>query len=348
METREERGVEIARSGKVRAGRENQWLVPSQSGCGTWVVDYGGGEPTCTCPDYEKRAAFCKHIFCVEIIRRRGITVTNNRKSYGQAWSNYNQAQVNEGDHFVYLLHDLCKGLEEEPQEGRGRRRTPLADVVFALVMKVYVGKSGRRAATWIKRCHKDGFLSKPVSYNTISDSFRRADLTPLLRDLVQQTALPLRGLEREFAIDSSGIGSRTYDRWFDEKWGQHKRRAKFRTAHIIVGTHTHCVTDVIVSDEGDTTQFQPLLERTVARFQVDEVSADKAYSSKKNHQVAADLGVTPFIKFKAGTRGDNGPDEWRKMYHYYQFKEADFLAHYHRRSNVETVFGMVKAKFGA
>lgn len=34
-------------------------------------------------------------------------------------------------------------------------------------------------------------------------------------------------------------------------------------------------------------------------------------------------------------------------MYHYFMFKREDFLAHYHQRSNVETVFSMIKAKFG-
>jgi transposase len=34
-------------------------------------------------------------------------------------------------------------------------------------------------------------------------------------------------------------------------------------------------------------------------------------------------------------------------MYHKFAYHRDDFLAHYHRRSNVETVFSMVKAKFG-
>lgn len=44
------------------------------------------------------------------------------------------------------------------------------------------------------------------------------------------------------------------------------------------------------------------------------------------------------------------GPDEdtaWARMYHYYAYRQGDFLAHYHQRSNVETVFAMMKAKFG-
>lgn len=35
------------------------------------------------------------------------------------------------------------------------------------------------------------------------------------------------------------------------------------------------------------------------------------------------------------------------KMYHYFQFNQEEFLEHYHKRSNVETVFHMVKSKFG-
>ncbi|HEX7771662.1 MAG TPA: transposase, partial [Pyrinomonadaceae bacterium] len=36
-----------------------------------------------------------------------------------------------------------------------------------------------------------------------------------------------------------------------------------------------------------------------------------------------------------------------KKLFHYYSFKRDEFLAHYHRRSNVETTFSTIKAKFG-
>ena len=44
---------------------------------------------------------------------------------------------------------------------------------------------------------------------------------------------------------------------------------------------------------------------------------------------------------------GDIGLDEVERTYHYYNLNRADFLAHYHKRSNVETTFSMIKAKFG-
>ncbi len=35
------------------------------------------------------------------------------------------------------------------------------------------------------------------------------------------------------------------------------------------------------------------------------------------------------------------------ELYHFYNFQRDEFLKHYHKRSNVETTFSMIKAKFG-
>ena len=37
----------------------------------------------------------------------------------------------------------------------------------------------------------------------------------------------------------------------------------------------------------------------------------------------------------------------WAKMYHLFMFNREQFLDSYHKRSNVETTFSMVKGKFG-
>ena len=37
----------------------------------------------------------------------------------------------------------------------------------------------------------------------------------------------------------------------------------------------------------------------------------------------------------------------WNKMFHFFSFKKDEFMAHYHKRSNVESTFSMIKAKFG-
>jgi len=58
--------------------------------------------------------------------------------------------------------------------------------------------------------------------------------------------------------------------------------------------------------------------------------------------------GAVPYIPFKSNATGGNGPSLWKKFYHYFNFKQEEFSEHYHARSNVETVFSMVKGKFGS
>jgi transposase len=41
------------------------------------------------------------------------------------------------------------------------------------------------------------------------------------------------------------------------------------------------------------------------------------------------------------------GSELWTRMYHFYSLNRAEFLQHYHKRSNIETTFHMIKAKFG-
>ena len=71
------------------------------------------------------------------------------------------------------------------------------------------------------------------------------------------------------------------------------------------------------------------------------------AYSSKKNLHAIVDAGATPYIPFKKRSGPDKKDALWTKMYHHFTLQEAEFNRHYHKRSNVETTFSMVKAKFG-
>jgi transposase len=84
----------------------------------------------------------------------------------------------------------------------------------------------------------------------------------------------------------------------------------------------------------------------TASRFAVKEVSADKGYLSRDKLSAVVAAGAAPYIPFKSNTTGE-GPELWRKLYHCFMFNRDDFLAHYHKRSNVETTFSMIKGKFG-
>lgn len=139
-----------------------------------------------------------------------------------------------------------------------------------------------------------------------------------------------------------------TYDRWFDQKHGKLNAQHPWVKLHVMIGTVTHAITGVKVSQEGDCPQLPELLVQTMKRFNVREVSADKAYSSKKNHAVLESFGVEAFIPFKENAKVDPKAPVWSKHLAEFCFNQDKFLPHYHRRSNVESAMWMIKSKFGA
>jgi transposase len=97
---------------------------------------------------------------------------------------------------------------------------------------------------------------------------------------------------------------------------------------------------------KGAITKLLPaLVDATAANFKMREVSADKGYGSLNNYAAIARHGAVPYIAFKSIHSGKGG-GLWQKMFHYFQYRRDDFLSHYHKRSNVESVFSMIKAKF--
>ena len=113
-------------------------------------------------------------------------------------------------------------------------------------------------------------------------------------------------------------------------------------------GTATHAITGARVTSEGDCPQLPALLANTMKHHDVREVSADKAYSSVDNHNVLESFSVEAFIPFKVNAVANPKAPTWSRHLCEFTLNQERFLAHYHRRSNVETVFAMMKARFGA
>ena len=65
--------------------------------------------------------------------------------------------------------------------------------------------------------------------------------------------------------------------------------------------------------------------------------------------QLALVKAAMPYIAFRSNATAANrrSGSVWKRMYHLYRYNEQDFMRHYHRRSNVESTFSMIKAKFG-
>lgn len=355
---RKARGLRISKRSKIRERRPGEWFVPSESSGGAHVVLKDEEGETCSCPDFEINGGTtrCKHVWAVEYHRKTemtedGKTTTTTetlRVTYRQDWPNYNAAQCHEKEYAAKLLRGLCDSVREERQ-GRGRPRLPACDRVFAATMKVFTTLSTRRADGDMRDWAAKGFLSKAPSYNSVIEYLDDPKLTPILTAMIVDAAAPLRAVESQFAIDSSGFTTAVYRRWYDEKYGKERSEALWLKAHLMCGTKTNAVTSVMITDGNvsDSPQLPALLDATMKRFDVKELSADKGYSSFNNLEYAGKVGVEPFVAYKRDTLGTTGPEIWRKMFGYFQFKREEFLGHYHRRSNVESTFSMIKRKFG-
>ncbi len=365
MEPREIKGLEIAAKTKLaRKGKSNIWLVPSQSGLvDKYSVALDSDKPSCTCRDHEFTNDRCKHIFAVEYTVQReqspdGQTVITEtvkvtRKTYSQNWPAYNAAQTQEKSQLQGLLYELCRSIPE-PLQQRGRPRLSLADIIFASTFKVYSTVSGRRFQSDLQEAKRRGFLSKMPSYNSVFRYLEAEALTPYLYELIAASAMPLKSVETDFAVDSSGFSTGQFMRWFDVKYGKEEDRRMWIKVHLMCGVKTNIVTSVEISNgySNDYNYYKPLLEATAGNgFKMKEVSADKAYIGATNLLTTLQHGAIPYIPFKTNSKAQStyGPKStlWTRMLDFYNDNREEFLTHYHKRSNVETTFHMIKSKFG-
>ena len=358
IEARQQRGLVIAALSKITR-KNGDWVVPSLSGNGRYTVHLDPERPTCSCQDFETCGRKCKHIFAVEyVVEREGdgdgaATVTETvgmmparRKTYPQDWPAYNEAQTNEKHQFQIFLHDLCSGIQNPPHT-KGRRPLPLSDAVFAVAFKIYSTFSGRRFIGDLTDAHAKGYISELPHYNSIFNYLENPALGPILTNLITQSSLPLKAVESDFAVDSTGFTTSRFVRWFDHKYSVVRQEHDWVKVHLMCGVKTNIVTAVEIHerDASDTKILPSLVGTTAENFDVAEVSADKGYSSVNNTKVIVSHGAIPFIAFKNSATGSRG-GLWQKMYHFFQFNRAEFMAHYHQRSNVESTISMIKAKF--
>ena len=207
---------------------------------------------------------------------------------------------------------------------------------------------SGRRNQSDLREALQRGYISKPLHYNTISKYLEQEDLTPYFKQLIVESSRPLRVVESDFAVDSSGFSTGQFTRWLHAKYGKahYRDKEEWLKCHIMCGAKTNIVTSVEITDRsgGDSPQFKPLVEATARNFRMIEVSADKAYLSTANLRLVTEKHAMPYIPFKsnstASSVGTKQDPMWKWFFHYY-------MEHYHKRSNVETTFSMIKAKFG-
>ena len=305
---------------------------------------------------------------------------SGHRKVYARDWHLYNGAQVNEGQDFLSLLGglvDLLNLVESGFRSscGRGRPRSPLGPILFALVCKAYYGLSSRRLNSQLEIAARLGYLRALPSdvfddhsavvfnssgeavdslipgFNTVCYYLRADWMTPILLELVTVSATPVRELETAFAVDGTGWSTHPFERWLDHRLEVETVRHGWVKVHIITGVKTNVVSRAVVSPSAhhDNPYFPELVTSTAQHFKMSKVQADMAYSSRVNHELVRRLGAEFYVPFKsnAAPAAEDG-SAWSDALQFFNNFPDAFNDEYHQRSNVESTNSALKRKFPA
>src|SRR5262249_49940713 len=151
----------------------------------------------------------------------RSVTVTE-KITYRQDWPAYNVAQRTEKKRLQALLADLCCQIAEpeRPAGKSGQKPHRYCDSVFAMGFKTYCGFSCRRLSCGLDDAFAAGHTTRKIPGLKVPQFLENPAFTPILKALIAKSALPLRSVEHDFAIDSSGFSTSRFERWFDHKYG--------------------------------------------------------------------------------------------------------------------------------
>lgn len=277
------------------------------------------------------------------------------KKTYQQDWSVYAKACSQEKLMFMKILKDAIDYMMVKYEyKGNGRPAAYYGDIIKSLCIKSYHNYSGWRLESELKIAKAMGIIDDVYKRTTLMKYMQEPKITEMLHKLYKIIAEPLSTIEIYFAADATGISNKYGNvRWMNIRHTKEetKHKREYSKLHIISGVKTNCVCSAKITKgtAHESPFFKPLLDDTAKIFNVKEISADAGYLSKDNVKAIATIGATPFIMGKKNTNVPKaGPiSAWGGMLRLWKNHQMDFAERYHKRSNVESTFGMIKRKYG-
>jgi transposase len=253
---------------------------------------------------------------------------------------------------FLRILNDAVESIPiEYKYAGTGRPHFRVQDMIKCCCIKVFNCFSSRRTIPDLQLAYIMGFISQTPHFNSIINYMNDPQITQYLHQVYRKMAEPLVPFESVFAIDATGFTTLTKKSWVDTTYKKSDRFREFRKLHIVTGVKTNVITEAEATDcwVGDINCFPDLVKRTAMKFKMKEILADSAYFSKKNIILTEELKTTPYITCNIGfdkLKAKGICATWDQMINLWKTNQEFFLEHYHKRSNVESTFSMIKRKF--
>lgn len=251
---------------------------------------------------------------------------------------------------FLAWLNALCKTVDDRlPAARRPRVRT--GDVIFCLVVKVMLRQSYSLLDSLFHELNSEGYVEQLPARSTLANYLNDARLTPVLEKLIGRSSTPLRDTETHFAVDSTPFRLHQFAITVDKKTGKKVERRTWIRLHVICSVTTGIITAARATSRFVAEQrvFEPLLRDTAALgFNIQGVSGDKNYLSRRHVELVRDMGATPYLTFKKNSRKKEGDSAaWVESFDRYRSASAEDLQRYRERSMVEATFSAIKRRTG-
>jgi len=176
--------------------------------------------------------------------------------------------------------------------------------------------------------------------FTTLQKFFKR--FSQLMFDRILCQSLKLFQLSVVgIAIDATGYDSDYSSKYYSAKIKGSCFRKSYTKDSIAIDVKTQAIlaNKSCKAPRHDNKDFRPLIKRVCKQLKIDYVSADKAYDDKSNREFLNEKGIRANIHIRRFRHNKTS-----RLKHSMSVDENE----YHQRSKVETVFSVIKRKFGS
>jgi transposase len=168
------------------------------------------------------------------------------------------------------------------------------------------------------------------------------------IRKVIHLVTRFLRRRRMTIAVDSTGFSTHQSSTWYDIRIARQGSRRDCIKLHISVDVHTGVVHSFTTTrwNRHDSREFARLIKHLP---DLDKVLGDGAYSSRANCQLVADKHGTPYLSFRVdAARRPRGSLAYVVSFQARKRDPEAWLAVYHLRAIVESVFSSMKRRWGS
>ena len=187
---------------------------------------------------------------------------------------------------------------------------------------------------------------TKIPGHSVIQRGMKKLSIT-YIRKVMNRATRFIRRKKMNIAVDSTGFRTHNSSTWYDIRIKRHGSRKDCLKLHISVDVDTGVIHWFITTpwNHHDSKEFEQLIKNLP---ELGDVMGDKAFSSRKNCQLVYDKKGTPYLYFRKNVRSiSKGYPAWIISFRAYKNDTDAWLAVYHLRSIIESVFSSIKRRWG-